>query len=67
MPEYYTINEVSAMLKVNRQTVYNWHRQGKIELVKVGARNRITPEELARFIDDCKKGGKKGGSNADHS
>ena len=60
MPEYLTISEVSAMLKVNRQTVYNWHRKGKIELVKVGARNRITKEELQRFIEN----GNKGGSNA---
>ena len=55
MPEYLTINEVSAMLKVNRQTVYNWHRHGKIELVKVGARNRITKDELERFIKNGNK------------
>ena len=63
MPEYYTINEVSAMLKVNRQTVYNWRRLGKIKFVIVGGRNRITNEELQRFIES----GKKDGSNADHS
>ena len=48
--EFYTINEVCEMWKVHPQTVYNWHRQDKIKFVKVGARNRITKDELDRFL-----------------
>lgn len=50
MPEFFKIKEVAATLKVHPQTINNWHREGKIKFVRLCGRNRITKEELDRFI-----------------
>jgi len=50
MPEFYKIKEVAATLKVHPQTLYNWHREGKIRFTRICGRNRIKREDLDSFI-----------------
>lgn len=48
--ELLTIKEVSAKLKVNKNTVYNLIKSGHIIALKLGAL-KITDKELDRFIE----------------
>ncbi len=50
MEEYYTVDEVAKVLKVTRQTVYDWMRSGRLEYVIVGDRRRISQSALQAFI-----------------
>lgn len=47
---YYTIEEVSVMLKVAYLTVYRWIKAGKLEAVKAGKQYRIEKKELDKFL-----------------
>lgn len=51
MPEYITMKEAAAALKLNIATLYRWRNAGKIKVVRFG-RNavRIERGELDRFI-----------------
>ena len=40
------------MLKVTRQAIYNWIRQGHIEAVRIGRTVRIPGEEVERLLRD---------------
>lgn len=52
MDEFYTVNEVAKLLKLNPQTVRNWIDRGDLPAVRVGARRvRIRASELDRFIE----------------
>lgn len=48
--EFFKLKEVAAILKVSTPTLYAWRDTGKIKFIKIGGRNRITREELDRFI-----------------
>ncbi len=48
--EYLTIDEVAALLKVGRITVYRWIRAGKLEGVKAGRVWRVRRDSLERFL-----------------
>lgn len=54
--EYYTINEVSELLKVAYLTVYRWVQQENIEAIKVGKQYRISKESLDIFLTKSKYG-----------
>lgn len=54
--KYYTPEEVAELLKVSRETVYNWLRGGKLKGVKVFNFWRISESELNRLL--------QGGMNA---
>jgi len=47
---YYTCEEVAAMLKVTRQSVWKWIKAGKLEAVQVGRGFRVPKKALDRFI-----------------
>jgi len=47
--EYYSIEEVSKMLKVAYLTVYRWVRAKKLLAVKAGKQYRIRKSDLADF------------------
>lgn len=49
--EYYTLDEVSVMLKVVYLTVYRWVRAGKLQAYKVGKQYRISKEQLDLFLE----------------
>lgn len=50
MPELMKLSEVCAALKVSRNTLFRWRKQGFINFTKIGARNYISVAELNRFI-----------------
>lgn len=47
----YTIAEVSALLKVNKNTVYDLIRNGHLKSIKFGCR-KVTRKALLAFLDD---------------
>lgn len=48
--KYYTIKEISILLKVAYLTVYRWIKAGKLKSLKAGKQYRITKSSLERFI-----------------
>jgi adenine-specific DNA-methyltransferase len=52
MEEFYTIEEVSNILGVTRQTVSKYIKQEKINAVKLGKSYRIYKKDFADFIND---------------
>lgn len=48
--EYYTPQEVAAMLKVTVQTVRNWYRSGDLTVMRAGRAIRIKPADLDKFL-----------------
>lgn len=50
MEKLYTPEEVAANLKVNKKTVYNWIREGRLKAVKIGHLWRISESELNRLL-----------------
>ena len=52
MDKLYTLEEASLMLKISRQTLYNWRRQGKIKFTKVNGVPRISESELSKIIKE---------------
>lgn len=55
MDKYYTPEEVASLLKVSRETVYNWLRSGKLKGVKVFNFWRIPESELKRLLHSGKE------------
>lgn len=47
---YYSIEEVSKMLKVAYLTVYRWIRAGKLKAYKAGKQYRIKESDLNTFM-----------------
>lgn len=47
---YYTIEEVSEMLKVAYMTVYRWIKAGKLEAIKAGKQYRISKTSLDKYL-----------------
>jgi excisionase family DNA binding protein len=52
--EYYTIEEVAEKLKVTRQAIHNWIRDGRIESLKLGRARRIPAAALERFLEQSR-------------
>lgn len=50
MEEYYTIEEIMKVLKVSRNTVYSWIKEGRIKGVKIGRQWRIPKTALNQFL-----------------
>jgi len=48
--QYYSIEEVSKMLKVAYLTVYRWIQANKLKAYKAGKQYRITNEDLSKFL-----------------
>ena len=49
--KYYSIEEVSKMLKVVYLTVYRWIQDGKLKAYKAGKQYRIKKVDLDKFIE----------------
>lgn len=47
---YYTVEEVSTLLKVHPNTVRAWIRQGKLEAIKINTLTRIEQADLETFM-----------------
>ncbi len=48
--EFYTPDEVAALLKVTRQAVYNWVARGRLKAVKAERVTRIRRVDLETFL-----------------
>ncbi len=46
----YTIEEVVAILRVTRRTVYTYIKEGKLKAVKIGKYWRVTEKALEEFL-----------------
>lgn len=48
--ELFTPLEIAKRLKVTRQAVYRWMKEGKLDYVYVGSDRRVSASALAAFI-----------------
>lgn len=48
--QLYRPDEVAEILKVNRQTVYNWCEEGKLKSYKIGGVLRIDGESILKIM-----------------
>jgi excisionase family DNA binding protein len=48
--EFYTIEEIATKLKVTRQTIHNWIRDGRLASIKVGRARRIPASAFEQFL-----------------
>lgn len=48
----YTLQEVADILRLNRQTLYNNIRKGRLQATKYGKEYRITEEQLQDIIQN---------------
>jgi excisionase family DNA binding protein len=53
--EFFTVQEISKMLKIHEQTIFRWIREGKLESIKVGRNQRVTKEQLDNFLNKNKE------------
>ncbi len=52
----YTLQEVADILRVSRQTIYNYVTAKKLKASKIGKEYRVTEEMLQDFIQkNCKQ------------
>jgi excisionase family DNA binding protein len=58
--KYYTVAEIAELLKVSRQTVYNWIESGQLAAVQAGRAVRVPASSLAAFLRPAS--GPEGGS-----
>ncbi len=58
MTAFVTVRETCALLKVSRQTVYEWMKSGKLKAVKAGRLVRIRVEDLDSFLKEWRPGRK---------
>ena len=46
----YTLQEVANILRVSRQTIYNYVTAKRLRAAKIGKEYRVTEEDLQEFI-----------------
>lgn len=52
---YYSLKEVSKMLKVAYLTVYRWVKGGQLSAYRVQKQYRVKKEDLDKFVEHYKK------------
>ena len=52
MENFYTIEEIAKILKLNRQTIYTMIKKGKIKAVRIGFQFRVYESELKRLSEE---------------
>jgi excisionase family DNA binding protein len=58
MTAFVTVRETCTLLKVSRQTVYEWMKSGNLKAVKAGRLVRIRAEDLESFLKEWRPGRK---------
>ena len=58
MTAFITVRETCTLLKVSRQTVYEWMKSGRLKAVKAGRLVRIRVEDLESFLKEWRPGRK---------
>jgi len=54
MQELYTVKEISEYLKVTKDAVNKWIKQGKLKALKIGGVLRIPKDNLEEFMNKGK-------------
>lgn len=49
-PKMYTLQEVADILRVSRQTIYNYIHNGRLICTKYGKEYRLTEKQLQEFL-----------------
>mgnify|MGYP001099184755 CR=1 FL=1 len=52
MEDYYTVDQISDMLKIHPKTIQRYIREGKLRATKIGKSWRITGHDLSVFIEN---------------
>ena len=52
MENFYTIEEIAKILKLNRQTIYTMIKKGNIKAVRIGFQFRVYESELKRLSEE---------------
>ncbi len=52
IPQFYTVSEIAAMLKVHDQTVRGLISKRKLGALRVGAEWRISQEQFDQFVKE---------------
>lgn len=52
MEKLYTIKEVTDILCVTRQAIYQWNKKGILKFVRVNGNPRITESELKKLVKE---------------
>ncbi len=55
LEQYYTIEEVAEKLKVTRQAIHNWIKEGRIDSIKIGRTRRIPAEAVERLLRESRQ------------
>lgn len=50
--ECYTLEQVINLLKISRNTLTNWRKQGIIKTVQIGGRVLIRKDEVERLLKE---------------
>ena len=50
LPRFMTAEEVAALLKVLRRTIYTWRDQGRLPARRLGPRLIRTPADIAELL-----------------
>ena len=48
---YYSIKELSLLIKISRITIWRWIRDGKLPAVKAGKQVRIKYSDIINFLE----------------
>lgn len=54
MDELLTVNQITAILKVSKMTVYRYIKAGKIDAIKAGRDFRVKKTEFDKFLERSK-------------
>jgi excisionase family DNA binding protein len=55
LEQYYTIEEVAEKLKVTRQAIHNWIKEGRLDSIKIGRARRIPAASIERLLEQSKQ------------
>lgn len=50
MPELYTLKEAAVILKVSLSKLYHMRKNGDLEFIPIGGRNKVAKEDLIQLI-----------------
>lgn len=51
----YSIKELAEKLKVHQNTVRNWIKDKRLNVIRMGGQIRITDEQLKQFLENGKR------------
>jgi excisionase family DNA binding protein len=55
LEQFYTIEDVADKLKVTRQAIHNWIKEGRIESIKIGRSRRIPASSLHQLLENSRE------------